>query len=263
MSSSDWPSIMELILSLFITIAIAALQIWQSYRMEQFEKRQDARDEQRHQEGVKAQAVSFISRYYKDRGLIPLCAIAAMYNDLFYYNRAMYREFCCLTKETQNRIMEYCELDLRVSDGDIYEKCLVAIEGVRRQYFPYDKSFFYEGGKYLSDSLKKYGQQPIPHQEFEYQNHITDVLSEAFNSHDKEATPIQQLTLEYNFDGCEPIEACHLVTVIAKYLAIYGNENRSEDKKYGSPGSYDGERIETMEDLFLLALFEIYTKCVL
>ena len=84
MSSSDWTSIMELILSLFITIAIAALQIWQSYRMEQFEKRQDARDEQRHQEGVKAQAVSFISRYYKDRGLIPLCAIAAMYNDLFY-----------------------------------------------------------------------------------------------------------------------------------------------------------------------------------
>lgn len=128
MSSSDWTSIMELILSLFITIAIAALQIWQSYRMEQFEKRQDARDEQRHQEGVKAQAVSFISRYYKDRGLIPLCAIAAMYNDLFYYNRAMYREFCCLTKETQNRIMKYCELDLQVSDGDIYEKCLVAIE---------------------------------------------------------------------------------------------------------------------------------------
>jgi len=51
--------------------------------------------------------------------------------------------------------------------------------------------------------------------------------------------------------------------VIAEYLAIYGNENRNEDKEYGSPGSFDGERIETMEDLFLLALFEIYTKCVL
>lgn len=63
--------------------------------------------------------------------------------------------------------------------------------------------------------------------------------------------------------GCEAIEVCQLVTVIAEYLAIYGNENRNEDKEYGSPGSYDGERIETMEDLFLLALFEIYTKCVL
>lgn len=35
--------------------------------MERFEKRQDKRDEQRHQESVKAQAVSFISKYYKDR----------------------------------------------------------------------------------------------------------------------------------------------------------------------------------------------------
>lgn len=263
LSISDWINIICAVASLVVTIFIAILQRRQSNRMERFEKRQDERDEQRHQEGVKAQAVSFMSKYYKDRGLIPLCAIAAMYNDLFYYNRAMYREFCCLREETQNRILEYCELDLRVSDGDIYEKCLVAIEGVRKQYFPDDKTIFYEGGKYLDRSLKNYGQQPIPHQEFEYQNHITDVLAEAFKSHDKEATPIQQLSLEHNFDGCEPIEACQLVTVIAEYLAIYGNENRSEDKEYGSPGSFDGERIETMEDLFLLALFEIYTKCVL
>lgn len=263
MSISDWISIFGTVATLAVTIVIAGLQIWQSYRMERFEKRQDERDEQRHQEDVKAQAVSFISRYYKDRGLIPLCAIAAMYNDLFYYNRAMYREFCCLKKETQNRILEYCKLDLRVSDDDIYENCLVAIEGVRKQYFPDDKPIFYEGGKYLDRSLNYYGQQSIPHQEFEYQDHITDVLAEAFKSHDKEATPIQQLSLEYNFDGCEAIEACQLVTVIAEYLAIYGNENRNEDKAYGSPGSYDGERIETMEDLFLLALFEIYTKCVL
>lgn len=247
MSISDWINIYCTVAGLVVTIAIAALQIWQSYRMERFEKRQDARDEQRHQEGVKAQAVSFISRYYKDRGLIPLCAIAAMYNDLFYYNRAMYREFCCLTKETQNRILEYCELDLRVNEDDIYRKCLTAIEGVVRRYFPEDTSVFYECGKYLSDGLKKYGQQPIPHQEFEYQNHITDVLVEAFNSHDKEATPIQRLSLEHHFDSCETVEACQFVTVIAEYLAIYGNENRNEDKEYGSPGSYDGERIETKE----------------
>lgn len=263
LSISDWISIICAVASLIVTIIIAILQKRQSNRMERFEKRQDERDEQRHQEGVKAQAVSFISKYYKNRGLMPLCAIAAMYNDLFYYNRAMYREFCCLTKETQNRILEYCELDLRVSDDDIYEKCLDAIEGVRKQYFPDDKTIFYEGGKYLYGSLKKYGQQPIPHQEFAYQNHITDVLAEAFNSHDKEAAPIQQLTIEYGFESCEPVEACQFVTVIAEFLAIYGNENKNEDKEYGCPGSYDGERIETMEDLFLLALFEIYTKCVL
>ena len=44
---------------------------------------------------------------------------------------------------------------------------------------------------------------------------------------------------------------------------ILFNKNKNIDKSYGSPGRYDGEVIETMEDLFLLALFEIYTNCVL
>lgn len=69
------------------------------------------------------------------------------------------------------------------------------------------------------------------------------------------------LSVEYNFESCKEIEACQLVTVIAEYVAIYRNKNI--DKSYGSPGEYDGEVIETMEDLFLLALFEIYTKCIL
>lgn len=112
-------------------------------------------------------------------------------------------------------------------------------------------------------SLEYYADKPIPHQEFEYQNHITDVLANAFNSNDKKKTPIQQLSVEYNFGSCKEIEACQLVTVIAEFAAIYGNKNKNIDKSYGSPGGYDGEVIETMEDLFLLALFEIYTNCVL
>ena len=98
MSVSDWISIICAGVALIVTVIIAVLQIRQSNRMERFEKRQDKRDEQRHQESVKAQAVSFISKYYKDRGLIPLCAIATMYNDLFYYNREMYREFAVVPK---------------------------------------------------------------------------------------------------------------------------------------------------------------------
>lgn len=263
MSISDWISIICAGVALIVTVIIAVLQIRQSNRMERFEKRQDKRDEERHQESVKSQAVSFISKYYKDRGLIPLCAIATMYNDLFYYNREMYREFCCCTKEVQNRILEYCDLDLQVSEYNIYEKCLTAIEGVINKHFPDDKSVFYEGGKYFARSLEYYANKPIPHREFEYQKHITDVLASAFRSNDKKATPIQRLSAKYNFGRCKEIEACQLVTVIAKFAAIYGNKNKSNEKSYGSPGGYDGEAIETMEDLFLLALFEIYTNCVL
>lgn len=89
MSVSDWISIICAGVALIVTVIIAVLQIRQSNRMERFEKRQDKRDEERHQESVKAQAVSFISKYYKDRGLIPLCAIATMYNDLFSTERCI------------------------------------------------------------------------------------------------------------------------------------------------------------------------------
>lgn len=148
-------------------------------------------------------------------------------------------------------------MDLRVSEYNIYEKCLVAIESVLNKRFPDDKSVFYDGGKYFTRSLEYYADKPIPHQEFEYQNHITDVLANAFNSNDKKETPIQQLSVEYSFGSCKEIEACQLVTVIAEFAAIYGNKNKNIDKSYGSPGGYDGEVIETMEDLFLLALLKI------
>lgn len=263
MSISDWISIICAVVALVVTIIIAILQIKQSNRVEKFEKKQDERDEQRHQESVKARAISFISKYYKDRGLIPLCAIATMYNDLFYYNREMYREFCCCTKEVQNRILEYCNLDLRICESGIYKKCLNAIESIIKESFPDDENAFYDGGKYFKRSLEYYANKAIPNQEFEYQNHITDVLSKAFNGNDINATPIRQLLNEYNFGNCEEIEACQLVTVIAEFVAIYGRDNENNNKFYGSPGGYAGETIETMEDLFLLAIFQIYINCVL
>lgn len=71
MTCSDWISIICASVSLVVTIVIAGLQLWQSQRMEKFERRQDERDERRHAEGVKSQAVSFISKHYADRGLIP------------------------------------------------------------------------------------------------------------------------------------------------------------------------------------------------
>lgn len=144
MSCSDWISIICAGASLLVTIIIAGLQFWQSSRMNKFELRQDERDEQRHAESVKAQAVSFISKYYSDRGLIPLCAIAAMHNDLFYYSREMYREFCCLTLEVQNRILEYCRLDLRVKEENrLFYRCISEMEKVLREHFPDDESPFY------------------------------------------------------------------------------------------------------------------------
>ena len=260
MNTSDWVGIICSAVSLVVAIIIAIMQINQSTRMEKFEKRQDDRDEKRHLEEVKSQAVSFVSKYYADRGLVPLCAIAAMYNELFYYNKPMYRDFCCCTKEVQNKILEYCHLDLRVEEIEIFNQCLNGMIKVLHKYFPKDRDIFYDGGKYIERCISHYGKEPIPHTEYEYEKRLTDILAEAFQNQDKSATPITKISKEFRFEDCDEIEACQIAAVTAEYIAVYsGNES---DKEYGAPGGYAGETIDTMEDLFLLSVFEMYVNIV-
>lgn len=282
MTCSDWISIICASISLVVTIVIAVLQLWQSGRMEKFERRQDERDERRHVEEVKSQAVSFISKHYADRGLIPLCAMAAMHNDLYYYSREMYREFCCMTLEAQNRVLEYCGLDLCVTEEKgLFERCIKAVEEVLRTHFHDNKSPFYDGGKYVLRSLERYGDEKIPVERIDYcppytmgpfavncdgtspyKSCITDVLSESFRGYGSEH-PISDLEEKYGFGGAHENEACQFATVLAQYIAIYGGEDDGSDKEYGAPGGYAGETIDTMEDLFLLAVFEMYIHLVL
>lgn len=282
LSISDWIAIISSVLSLILAIVIAMVQYKQGKQMAAFEKRQDERDERRHDEGVKAQAVAFISKYYPDRGLIPLCAVAAMHNDLFYYSREMYREFCCLTLEVQNRVLEYCELDLRVTEKKgLFERCIKATEEVLRTRFHDDESPFYDGGKYVLRGLECHGGEKIPVERINYrppymtgpltvnfdgassyESCIMDVLSESFRG-DGSEHPISDLERKYGFGKAPENEACQFATVLAEYIAIYGGEDDDSDKEYGAPGGYAGETIDTMEDLFLLAVFEMYTHLVL
>lgn len=281
-----WNELAELacaFISLLVTAIIGMKQYCQSKRMEEFERRQDERDERRHAEGNKAQAVEFISRHYSDRGLIPLCAVAAMHNDLFYYSREMYRSFCCLTPEVQNLILEYCNLDLRVrKENDLFNRCIAAIENALRDRFPKDEPAFYDNGKYVLRSLNRYAGEKIPAVRIghlpkcldafrpisdsrspEYDLFIIEVLSRAFESQDASLTPISCLEKAYCFESSSEIEACRFASTVAFYAATYGSGDEANDRDYGCPGGFDGERIETMEDLFLLAVFQIYTKLLL
>lgn len=286
MRCSDWVSIICAVASLIATIVIAVLQYRQSSRMNEFELRQDKRDENRHAESVKAQAVSFISKYYSDRGLIPLCAIAAMHNDLFYYSREMYREFCCMTLEVQNRILEYCELDLRVKEiSGLFGKCIKEMEKVFYEYFPNDDSPFYEGGKYVLRSLESYGNENIPISRIKYRPSymdsnrvagklfssrfdgtspyefcITDTLRDIQNGQSSRRT-LKDLESIYEVSGSSGIEACQFLTTLAQNLATFGSKTLDSQKDYGHPE--DSNNINTMEDLFLLSVFHMYTELVL
>lgn len=282
----EWSEYVDLVcaaVSLIAAIVIAFLQLWQAKRVEDFERRQDERDERRHAEGNRARAVEFVSQHYANRGLIPLCAIAAMHNDLFYYSREMYRDFCCLVPEVQNLILEYMHLDLRIKrESDLFGRCISAADSVLRVRFPEDESPLYDGGKYVLRSLERYAGGPIPDNRidclpkhfassplssddrmFDYDLPIADVLSESFRSHDASLTPVSDLEEAYGFKSSSEIEACRFAATIAINVAIFGSNGEPGDKDYGCPGGYAGERIETMEDLFLLAVFVMYTRLLL
>lgn len=281
-----WNELAELIcafISLFVTVIIGKKQSCQSKRMEELERRQDERDERRHAEGNKAQAIEFISKHYADRGLIPLCAVAAMHNDLFHYSRKMYWEFCCLVPEVQNLILEFCNLDLRVrGEDDLFVRCITAVEAALRDRFPEDESVLYDDGKYVLRSLERYAGERLPALRvdllpecldssflppdsctLEYDHLIRKVLSEASESRDASFTPISHLKNEYQFESSSEIEACRFASTVAFYAATYGSGDEANNRYYGCPGGFDGERIETMEDLFLLTVFQIYTKLLL
>lgn len=251
--------------------------------MEEFERRQDERDERRHAERNKARAIEFISKHYADRGLIPLCAVAAMHNDLFHYSRKMYWEFCCLVPEVQNLILKYCSLDLRVrGEDDLFVRCIAAVEAVLRDRFPEDESVLYDDGKYVLRSLERYAGEKLPEPRVdllpeclgssflppdsctpEYDYLIRKVLSEAFESRGASFAHISYLKKKYQFESSSEIEACRFATTVAFYAATYGSGDEANNRYYGCPGGFDDERIETMEDLFLLAVFQMYTKLLL
>lgn len=283
MKCNEWAELICAFISLLVTTIIGMKQYRQSKRMEEFERRQDERDERRHAEGNKAQAVELISKYYSDRGLIPLCAVAAMHNDLFYYSREMYRNFCCLVPEVQNLILKYCDLDLRVRrEDDLFVRCIAAVEAALRDRFPKDEPAFYDDGKYVLRSLDRYAGEKIPAVRIgnlpkcldayrpisdsrtpEYDLFIIEVLSRAFESQDASLTPISCLEKAYCFESSPEIEACRFASTVAFYAATYGSCDEANNRYYGCPGGCDGERIETMEDLFLLTVFQIYTKLLL
>lgn len=272
--------------SIILSLIIFYYQYKQSCRIENFEKRQDKRDEERHAESIKSKAISFISKYYSERGLIPLCAIAAMHNEIYYYSKEMYREFCCLTTETQNCILKYLKLDLRVKeDKKFFENCINILEKEVKNFSPKDETTpFYDNGKYILCGLINYGEEKIPLKKINYKPHrasipiasrtfdgtahydecITDVLSDYIRG-DSECkdTPIIYLMNFYNWYNTEDIKACQFCMTLAVYISNSIGNKYKTSKDYGSPGGYEFETIDTMEDLFLLCLFEIYTNLIL
>lgn len=288
MSISDWIAIVCATLSTLVTIIIGILQCRQSRRMERFEQQQKDRDDKRREAKIKADATRFISNHYNDRGLIPLCVMASMHNSLFYYNRKMYREFCCLTEETQNRILEYLESDLTVREvkGFFYQ-CIDALQEEFEKRIGGNSIYTDYEAKYLMRCLGRYGEVKLHCQQIKWTapNDLSTTKGKFFeeirkNKSSTYAWPIEYLFLNFNspkpkkispqkfdelkqlyhFNNSLEVEACRFVATFSQYLAYYATDFKYDNKMYRLLNEYN-ERF-TMEDLFLQTLLEVYVYLI-
>lgn len=273
--NTDIISLVVAIIALIATIVIAIAQYKQS-------KKIDARDEKRRKDTIYSDATKFILKYSasnheSDIYLLPLCIIAYKYNPIYPYNREIYREFCSLTEETQNHILERCKIDIpcfRVNS--FYEDMLKKLKNTIKINYPYDRDLYYDAGKYFERALYNNGNKIVPEIKceidqirknsidnipffqkedmMEYKSHILNLLTYEKDKKSIERLMTEETSLGVPINGDE-ILISYLSCIIAKYVPIH-SYNETKFENIGYVDDYQGNLY--MEDLFLDALFNIY-----
>lgn len=259
-------------LSLFVTILVGGWQIMQNHRMDKLERRQIDVEKKRYEESVEIEARQFLVKYFDCIGLLPLCAIAFVYDKNRAYSREMYSEFRLLSRDVRLKIFERCGWAMcDVQTGDFFEDCLKCLQRAVEQFLPKDnfKSMFYDNGKYVERAISRYASCPIPRAEFEYEDRMTDILAIPFRKdalEDYDSSIIEKVKIQFSVMSKDmtEIEMCQIVCLVARYIGVYAGQSLQIDTdvntNYGSPGGWSYETIETMEDLFLVTLFEIWSN---
>lgn len=268
LSVADWVNSICAVLSLVATILIGVWQIRQSSRMDKLEQRQADREKKRYEETIEIEANRFISKYAGCIGLLPLCAIAVAYNRNHPYIREMYSEFRFLSRDVRLKIFKCCGWTMcDVETDDFYNDCMKCLEKAFEQFLPKEnfQLLFYDSGKYVKRAVLEYGKDAIPHLELAYEKIMKDILYIPFDNNEQckyDSSVVNKVITDFNFASCSEIENCQIACYVAKHISMYSGEHldaeRSTSDEYGSPGSWAGERIETMEDLFLLVLYHIW-----
>lgn len=278
--------IIQIGLSAVGTLTALVVGIWQirlARQMKNFEIRQDSRDKQHNEDIIFAEATRFIQKYSKSGHdseiyLLPLCVAAYAYNPVYPYRRDMYREFCGLTEDIQNAILQRCELSVvskRVSNfyDDMLERVIAAIH----KGYPDDQNIFYDNGKYFERALLHHGESVVPDlrcpldadelearkhpmmqslkrdSDMSYESHITNLLA-----WHKDEKPIGTLFHDVTNMGSpasgDEIVTSYLCCSIAEYSASYVLDI-PDDFNSGYVCDFCGKWY--MEDMFLQALYEI------
>ena len=172
-----------------------------------------------------------------------------------------------LERDAQDAICQYMNLKIVRPDcegDDFYSKCVEAIIQTEKKYYIGEHtSIFYEGAKYFHRGLTRYNDNELPVNLFDLENRFTDLLREYKENPDKCSDPILQFASEFNFYSAEEPIACEISAVIVKWLAEWSAPDNLDYDNFWVPGEYSYESIDTMEDLFLCALFCVYVYLIM
>lgn len=284
MTPSEITSLICAILSLGAAVLIGVWQIRQNSRVNKLALKQAEAEKARYDNALYSEATRFILKYsspdYESQILLlPMCVMAYKYNSIYPYRREIYREFCILSEELQNLILERCKLSLKTGRcKEFFDSQVEFLKSVIKENYPGDRDIFYEGAKYLERALIHHGQSGIPEikcaidkeqqaaydnymwmgpkpSEMNYKDHITNLLA-----YEKTKKPISRLFVEPTSIGCpdsaDEILISYLCCEVAKYVACYSWKDDNTALDIGLECDFSGTR--TMEDLFLNALLYIY-----
>lgn len=269
MTISDVISIISAVISLIVAVIIAVVQYKQGKRMEEFSKKQDEEQKRATAQRIKAERDSFIMKYYNDDDeiyMLPLCWIASIYDPAHAYHRKMYMEYNMLEEDVQKAICEYMNLNLTKPNNDreeFYSDCVEALKKAeyRNNIDNAHRTIYYDNAKYFERTFKDYGNEKPPIELNELQSDIAKLLNEYNDTPRNCPDPITDFLYAHNYYLCDGIEACEICTVLSKILAEFYDERDSED--FWIPGEYSYETLDTMEDLFLCALFCTYVYLIM
>lgn len=265
---SDLVSLLCSIVSLFVAIVIAVFQMRQSRRIDVLTANQIENEECRYLESVDIEARRFLSKYHADIGLLPLCAIAFVYDKNRPYVREMYAEFRLLSKDVRSKLFERCGwMMCDIDTDDFFSDCMEYLRQTIEMKLSHDsfQQMFYDNGKYVQRALLRYANEKCTFLTYQETDELSDILVKPFQLDDSRSfaeSVILEVFDRFGFRICDEAKACQIACLTAKYLAIYSSDYMDLDVdisgRLGCPGSWKGEQIETMEDLFLLTLFEIW-----
>lgn len=237
--------------------------------MEELSLKQDEEQKKAKAQRIKAERNKFIMKYYNDNDeiyLLPLCWISSIYSPAHKYHRKMYMEYNMLEEDVQDAICEYMDLKIirpNKSRESFYKNCVAALEKAENKNYvgKQHKSIYYENAKYLRRAFDRYGAGKLPIKLDELEHRLTDLLREYRENPKDCPNPMTKFLEEYNYYACDEMQACELCAVLSKWLAVFDTDEVDEDSWI--PGDYGYECINTMEDLFLCALYCTYLYLIM